>query len=117
MDRKDYDKMKTKGVRGRGGFYGRVLDKAGRKELKEAAEVEGVAEEIKVLRVKLRRFAREHPEEMEECLAAAGMINRLVKTHYAMTKEQKKGFKEALKRMLVEVGIPIGGAVAKAVAD
>jgi hypothetical protein len=44
------------------GFYSRALDEAEKLELEEASHVEGIDEEIALLRVKLRELLEEQPE-------------------------------------------------------
>ncbi len=96
-------------------FYGRALDESEKLKLEEAHRIEGLDEEIAVLRVKLRQLIESHPERLDLCLSAASTIARLVKVRYNISREQKKSLKEAITRVLTEIAIPIGGAVTKAV--
>ena len=45
------------------GFYSRALDEAEKLELEEASHVEGIDEEIALLRVKLRELLQESQSE------------------------------------------------------
>lgn len=90
------------------GFYGRALDEAEKLELDEASHVEGIDEEIALLRVKLRELLEEQPERIDLHFEAANIIARLVKTRYQITKEQKKSLKEAIQKVLTEVAVPLG---------
>jgi hypothetical protein len=99
-------KTKTKGsLRG---FYSRALDEAEKLELLEASHVEGIDEEIALLRVKLRELLAEQPERIDLHFEAANIIARLVKTRYQITKEQKKSLKEAIQKVLTELAVPAG---------
>ncbi len=98
------------------GFYSRALDEAERFGLEEAAEVEGVDEEIALLRVKLRELLAEQPERMDLHLEAANMIARLVKTRYQITGEQKKSLRDAVQKVLTEIGVPLGVGVGMKIA-
>jgi hypothetical protein len=99
-------KTKTKGsLRG---FYSRALDEAEKLELEEASHIEGIDEEIALLRVKLRELLAEQPERIDLHFEAANIIARLVKTRYQITKEQKKSLKEAIQKVLTEVAVPLG---------
>jgi len=93
------------------GFYSRALDEAEKLELEEASHVEGIDEEIALLRVKLRELLAEQPERIDLHFEAANIIARLVKTRYQITKEQKKSLKEAIQKVLTEVAVPLGVSV------
>ena len=90
------------------GFYSRALDEAEKLELEEASHVEGIDEEIALLRVKLRELLEEQPERIDLHFEAANIIARLVRTRYQITKEQKKSLKEAIQKVLAEVAVPLG---------
>jgi hypothetical protein len=90
------------------GFYSRALDEAEKLELEEASHVEGIDEEIALLRVKLRELLEEQPERIDLHFEAANIIARLVKTRYQITREQKKSLKEAIQKVLTEVAVPLG---------
>jgi hypothetical protein len=102
--------IKGKGKRNNSprGFYGRALDEAEKIELEEASHVEGIDEEIALLRVKLRELLEEQPERIDLHFEAANIIARLVRTRYQITKEQKKSLKEAIQKVLTEVAVPLG---------
>ena len=101
-------KAKNKRKNSRLGFYGRALDEAEKLELEEASHVEGIDEEIALLRVKLRELLGEQPERIDLHFEAANIIARLVRTRYQITKEQKKSLKEAIQKVLTEVAVPLG---------
>jgi hypothetical protein len=92
-------------------FYGRALDEAEKLELEEASNIEGIDEEIALLRVKLRELLEEQPERIDLHFEAANIIARLVKTRYQITKEQKKSLKEAIQKVLTEAAVPLGAGV------
>ena len=89
-------------------FYGQALNEAERLELEEARGVEGIDEEIAILRVKLRELIVAAPEKLDLHLKLATAIARLVTTRYSITKEQKKSLKEAITKVLTEIAIPLG---------
>ena len=99
------------------GFYGRALDEAEKLELEEASHIEGIDEEIALLRVKLRELLQEQPERMDLHFEAANIIARLVRTRYQITREQKKSLKEAIQKVLTEVAVPLGVGVGTKVAS
>jgi hypothetical protein len=89
-------------------FYGQALNEAERLELEEARGIEGIDEEIAILRVKLRELIIVAPEKFDLHLKLATTIARLVTTRYNITKEQKKSLKEAITRVLTEIAVPLG---------
>ncbi len=99
------------------GFYGRALDEAEKLELEEASYIEGIDEEIALLRVKLRELLQEQPERIDLHFEAANIIARLVRTRYQITREQKRSLKEAIQKVLTEVAVPLGIGVGIKVAS
>ena len=90
------------------GFYSRALSAAEQLELEDACHVEGVDDELALLRVRLRSLSEESPERIDLQLDLANAIARLVKTRYQISSEQKKSLKEAIARVLEEVAVPLG---------
>ena len=102
MAKKETQKGKKKG------FYGRALDEAEKLGLEEAREIEGLDEEIAILRVKLRELIEKEPERFDLHLRTANTIARLVGIRYNITKEQKNSLKEAITKVLTDIAIPLG---------
>jgi len=105
--------MARRAVKGNGkgnhrGFYSRALDEAEKVEFEEASRVEGIDEEIALLRVKLKELVEREPDRIDLHFEAANTIARLVKTRYQISKEQKKSLKEAIAKVLTEVALPLG---------
>ena len=94
------------------GFYSRALTEAEKVELDEATYVEGLDQEIALLRVKLRELAESHPDRIDLHLEAANTIARLVRTRYQITSEQKRSLKDAIANVLTEVAVPLGISIA-----
>jgi len=99
------------------GFYSKALDEAERLQLEEAGYVEGIDEEIALLRVKLRQFVEKEPDRIDLHLEAANTIARLIRTRYQITKEQKKSLKEAIAKVLTEVAVPLGIGLGMKIGD
>ena len=95
------------------GFYSRVLDEAEQLDFELAAGVEGIDDEIALLRVKIKSILSHDPENMGLVMEATNTLARLVKTRYNITREQKKGLKEAIGNVLRDVALPLGIAVIK----
>jgi hypothetical protein len=90
------------------GFYSKVLNEIAQADLEEAAQIEGLDDEIALLRFKLRQLIEEYPENIEIQMRAANTLVRLIQVRYNITKEQKKSLKEAITKVLTEVAIPLG---------
>ena len=95
------------------GFYSRVLTEAEQLEMEAAVDIEGIDQEIALLRIKLRDLIESYPERVDLHLQAANTIARLVRTRYMISKEQKKSLKEAIAKVLTEVAVPLGVGVVK----
>jgi hypothetical protein len=90
------------------GFYSQVLDEAETLQLDEAREVEGIDEEIAILRVKLLSLISNHPDRIDLQMAAANTITRMVRTRHSLSANQKKSLKEAMTKVLTEIAVPLG---------
>jgi len=93
------------------GFYSLALEEAERVGLDEAFSVEGLDDEIALLRVKLRALLEAEPERTDLHFEAANVIARLVKTRYQITREEKVSLREAVQKVLAEIALPLGVGV------
>jgi hypothetical protein len=92
----------------RQGFYSQALNEAEKLELEEARSIDGIDEEIAILRVKLRELIVAEPERFDLHLRLATTIARLVTTRYNISKEQKKWLREAITKVFTEIAVPLG---------
>ena len=90
------------------GFYSQALSQAEQVKLEQARGIEGIDEEIAILRVKFREVIEKEPDRLDLHMEAANTIARLVRTRYNISKEQKRSLKEAIAKVLTEVAIPLG---------
>jgi hypothetical protein len=90
------------------GFYSKVLDEAEQLDFELAAGVEGFDDEIALLRVKIKSLLENDPENIKLILQMTNALERLVRTRYNISKEQRKGLKEAIENVLKEIAIPLG---------
>ena len=97
------------------GFYSKVLDEAEQLDFELAAGVEGIDDEIALLRVKIKSILEKDPENIRLIMQATNTLAGLVKTSYNMTKEQKKGLKEAIGNVLRDIALPLGIGVGAAI--
>lgn len=92
----------------RPGFYARVLSEAEQLELVEAASIEGLDNEIAILRVKLRQLLENYPDRIDLHMKAINTLARLIRTRHNTTAEQHEALKTAISTVLKEVAIPLG---------
>ena len=90
------------------GFYSKVLDEAGRLDFELATGVEGIDDEIALLRVKIKSILENDPENIKLIMQATNALAKLVITKYNISKEDKKGLKEAIDNVLRDVALPLG---------
>jgi hypothetical protein len=99
------------------GFYSRVLDEAEQLDFELAVGVEGIDDEIALLRVKMKSLLEHDPENIKLIMQATNTLAGLVKTSYKITKEQRKGLKEAIANVLREVALPLGIGIGSAIKE
>ena len=90
------------------GFYSKVLDEAEQLDFELATGVEGIDDEIALLRVKIKSILENDPENIKLITQATDALARLVRTRYNISKEDKKGLKEAIGNVLRDVALPLG---------
>ncbi len=92
-------------------FYSKVLDEAEKLDFELASGVDGIDDEIALLRVKIKSILAHDPDNIRLIMEATDMMAKLVKTRYNVTKEQKKGLKEAIGNVIKDIAVPLGVAV------
>jgi hypothetical protein len=90
------------------GFYAKVLDEAEQFDFELASGVNGIDDEIALLRVKIKSVLEKDPENVNLIMQATNTLATLVKTRYKISKEQRKGLKEAIGNVLRDVAVPLG---------
>ena len=90
------------------GFYSKVLDEAEKLDFKLATSVEGIDDEIALLRVKIKSLVEHDSENIKLIMQATNTLARLVRTKYNLSKEDRKGLKEAIGNVLRDVALPLG---------
>ncbi len=96
-------------------FYSRVFDEAERLDFELAAGVNGIDDEIALLRVKIKSVLEHDPDNIKLIMEATNTLARLLKTRYNISKEQKKGLKEAIGNVLKDVALPLGIGIGTAI--
>jgi hypothetical protein len=90
------------------GFYSKVRDEAERLDFQLATGVEGIDDEIALLRVKIKSLIERDPENIRLIVQAISALERLVRTKYHVSKDDKKGLKEAIGNVLKDIALPLG---------
>jgi hypothetical protein len=86
-------------------FYAQALSQAEQVELRQAWDVEGLDEEIALLRLRLKQMLSEHPENMPLLLRAIELLVKAVGTRYRLSKDAKENLTDAVTGVLKEVGV------------
>lgn len=89
-------------------FYARALDAADRAALEDARAVEGVAEEVALLRVRLRDAVHDHPEDFRLLQSGARLLIQAVLAQHRLSPKQADNLGEAIAAVLEEFGQVIG---------
>ena len=89
---------------GRDAFYATALTEAERVRLPRARQMEGLDEEIALLRVRLGSLVAEQPENAELLLKAVGVLVRAVSARYRLSSQAKENLADAISSVLKEVG-------------
>ena len=84
-------------------FYGRALSRAERAGLPAALELEGLDQEVAVLRLRLRTALKERPEELPLLLKGIEVLARLVAARYRLPKQDEQALEDKLKAMNDEI--------------
>jgi len=92
-------------------FYEKVLDEVDKLSFKNALEIEGIDDEIALLRVQIKAVILHDPENIQLILKATNMLAKLVETRYSISKSAKKGLGEAIKNVIKDIGVPMGVAM------
>ncbi len=90
------------------GFYAKVLDEAEQLDFELATNLEGIDDEIALLRVKIKSILENDPENIRLIMQATNTLARLVRIRFNVSKEDKKGLKEAIGNVLRDVALPLG---------
>lgn len=85
-------------------FYARALGEAEKTLLPEARELEGLDEEITLLRVKLIQALREKPQDMDLLLKGVGMLVRAVSTRYRLSRKAEEDLYQSVLGVLRGIG-------------
>ena len=95
------------GARKASSFYRRALTEAERLALPEAEAVEGLDQEIALLRVKLRSALEERPEDVQLMVKGIELLVRALSTRYRLPRSSQDDVAATIRQVLREVGGPL----------
>lgn len=90
------------------GFYSRALDEVEKIDFELAEGVDGIDDEIALLRVKIKSVLDHDPENVQLLMKATSTLSRLVTARYKMTGGERKKLKDAIGNVLREIAVPLG---------
>ena len=85
-------------------FYRQALSRAERLRLPEARSLEGLDEEIALLRVRLATLAKEHPENLELLMKGINLLVRAVAARYKLSPRSQEDLAQNLAGLLQGIG-------------
>jgi hypothetical protein len=89
---------------GDGGFYSRALSEADGLLMDQARRMDGLDEEVALLRVKLREALAQRPEDYSLLLKVSGMLVRAVSTRYRLSGKAEEDLYQSVLGVLRGVG-------------
>lgn len=90
------------------GFYSKVMGEAEKADFELAMELDGIDEEIALLRVKIKSLIEYDPQNIRLIMHAIDSIGRLIRTKFSIGKNDKKGLLDAVAGILKDIAIPMG---------
>lgn len=89
-------------------FYAQALSRAERLRLARAKEVEGVDQEIALLRVKLQQLAGRHPDKLDLLFKGVNLLLRAVATRYRLSPRAEDDLSRSIAGVLSGIGSALG---------
>jgi N-acetylglucosamine kinase-like BadF-type ATPase len=105
-----------KGNKNASKYYARGLEKVDQLDLDSANRVEGIDEEIALLRHEIKKAIRGGDERnLLLIVKAAGAIEKLIRTRYRISNSEHKGLMEGVANVINRFLLPLGSAAINAV--
>ena len=97
-------------------YYARILAKTEQLDIESAGGVQGIDEEIALLRHEIKKAISGGDERNLLLLVkAASALEKLIRTRHQITAAQRKGLKEAVANVIRDVLVPLGVNIGSAV--
>ncbi len=85
-------------------FYHGAVEEAERLDLERAQEIEGLDDEIALMRVRLKRAVEERPEDVKLLVKGLGILVRAVGARYRLSPKSRTDLAENLAATLNSLG-------------
>ena len=89
------------------GFYEEVLSRGEQVRLSKARRVEGLDEEIALLRTRLSQLAQERPDRFELLLKGISLLVRAVAIKYRLSPQSEADLAKSIANVVREIGAPM----------
>ena len=92
------------------GFYSRVLTDPERRNLETAVDVDGLDNEIALLRVKIKSIIERDPDNVQLIVRAINTLTKMILAKTIVAKQDKGGnsLKDAVFEVLKDIALPVG---------
>ncbi len=91
------------------GLYSKTMQKAEKMAYKRAAGVEGIEQEIALLRLEILKVINGgSSKNLKLIIKAADVLDKMVRTNYKIASKEGKGIKEAMGNVVKDILIPLG---------
>ena len=98
------------------GFYSKMLNEADKKDFEKAAGIEGIDEEIALMRLEIKRAIIEGDDtNLKIIIRATNALEKLIRTRYLISAAQRQGLKQAIGNVIRDIIVPLGINVGSAV--
>jgi hypothetical protein len=85
-------------------FYADAVTRAERRQLRDARSIQGLEQEIAVLRVRLKAAVREHPEDLRLLVYGIQVLVRAVAAEYRLSPKARADLADSLAAVLNSFG-------------
>ena len=85
-------------------FYEEALSEAERLDLPEARQMEGLDEEIAVMRVRLKRALEERPEDVQLIAKGLALLVKAVAAKYRLSAKARKDLSDSIAGVVEGIG-------------
>lgn len=100
--------IKGKAKKPKQSFYTKALDEAEGLDFELAQDVDGIDDEIALLRLKIKSLLEHDPDNIKLIMEATDALSRLVIARYKMGSAHKKALVNAIGGVLKDLAVPLG---------
>jgi hypothetical protein len=98
------------------GFYSRTLNETEQKDFEKAVGIEGIDEEIALIRLEIKKAILGGDDtNLKILVRAASALEKLIRTRYQISAAQRHGLKQAIGNVIKDIIVPLGINVGSAV--